>query len=148
MIGRALALAASIGLAAAPCAAADLDMPDVPGERRSGAQAGVYFAVPFGGERSGRAQAGLRLRMDHQYRDASGRVSRGGGADAIELRMLGEPQPTLYVADMPVTGREARNNMLAGGGILTIVVIGLAVVGAIVIMNELDGDDDEPQQQN
>lgn len=148
MIGRALALAAAVGLAASPCAAADLTTPEAAGERRSGASAGVYFAMPFGGERSGRARAGLRLRMDHQYRDASGRTARAGGPDALELRLLGEERPTLFVADMPVTGRDARNNMFGGGGIVTIVIIGLAVVGAVVIMNELDDDDDEPQPAN
>jgi hypothetical protein len=60
--------------------------------------------------------------------------------------MLGAERPTLFVADMPVTGRagrEARQNLF-GGGIVNIVVIGLAVVGAFVIYNEIKGDDDNP----
>lgn len=144
MIGRALALAAALGLGAAPCAAADLAQVQATGERRSGATAGFYFAVPFGGERSGRSQAGLRLQMNHDYRDAAGSRTHAVSANSLELRMLGEERPTLFVADLPVTGRagrEARQNLF-GGGIVNIVVIGLAVVGAFVIYNEIDGDDE------
>jgi hypothetical protein len=145
MIGRALAMAAAVGLAAAPCAAADLNHVQAGGERRSGATAGVYFAVPFGGQRSGRSQAGLRLRMDHEYRDSTGSRTRSAGADTLELRLLGAERPTLFVADMPVTGRagrETRQNLMAGG-IVSIVMIGLAVVGAYIIYNEIKGDDDD-----
>jgi hypothetical protein len=145
MIGRALALAAALGLGAAPCAAADLGQAEATGERRSGATAGLYFAVPFGGERNGQSQAGLRLQMNHDYRDSAGSRNRSVSANTLELRMLGETQPTLFVADLPVTGRagrEARRNLF-GGGVVNIVVIGLAVVGAFVIYNEIDGDGDE-----
>jgi hypothetical protein len=138
-------MGAALGLAAAPCAAADLNHVQAGGERRSGATAGVYFAVPFGGQRSGRSQAGLRLRMDHEYRDAMGARTRSAGADTLELRMLGADRPTLFVADMPVTGRAGRENRqnLMGGGIVSIVVIGLAVVGAYVVYNEFIDDDDD-----
>jgi len=149
MIGRAFATVAALGLAAAPCAAADLGQVQASGERRSGATAGVYFAVPFGGQRSGRSQAGLRLRMDHEYRDSTGSRIRSAGADTLELRMLGEERPTLFVADMPVTGRagrEARQNLF-GGGIVNIVVIGLAVVGAVVVYEVITDDDDEAVPQ-
>jgi|GEM_PF-2356235 len=145
MFGKALALAAAIGVSAAPCAAADLNLAQTPGERRSGATAGVYFAVPFGGPRSGRSRAGLRLQANHDYRDAAGMVTRSVSSDTLELRMIGEERPTLFVADLPVTGRagrEARQNLL-GGGIVNIVVIGLAVVGAFVIYNKVTDDDDE-----
>ena len=149
MIGKSLAIAAAVALAAAPCAAADLDRMQASGERRSAASAGVYFAVPFGGQRSGRSQAGVRLRMDHEYRDAGGSRMRSTGADTLELRLLGEQRPTLFVADMPVTGRagrEARQNLM-GGGIVSIVVIGLAVVGAVVVYNVITDDDDEAVPQ-
>jgi hypothetical protein len=145
MIGKALALAAAIGLGTAPCAAASLNSGQMMGERRSGATAGVYFAVPFGGQRSGRSQAGLRLQTNHDYRDSAGARTSSFSANTLELRMLGEAQPTLFVADLPVTGRagrEARNNLM-GGGIVTIVVIGLAVVGAAVIYNQVTDDDDD-----
>lgn len=141
---RILAFAASATMVAAPCAAADLNGPEAAAERRSGASAGIYFAVPFGGERSGRAQAGLRAGMNHEYRDFTGRQVRGSTANTLELRLLGERQPTLFVADMPVTGRENRRNLM-GGGPLGIAMIGLAIVGGYVIYEELNGDDeDEP----
>ena len=147
MIARVLAFAASIAMAVAPCAAADLNAIDPPGERRSGASAGVYLAIPFGGERSGRTQAGLRLQMRHDYRTAAGHTVRRVGVDTLELRMIGDAQPTLYVAERPVTGRDARHNLF-GGGIVNVVVLGLAVVGAVVIYSELsdDEDDDMPHQ--
>jgi len=142
LFARALAFAASVTMVAAPCAAAGLNGPEAAAERRSGASAGVYFAVPFGGERSGRAQAGLRAGMHQEYRDFTGRQVRTAGVNTLELRLLGERQPTLFVADMPVTGRENRRNLM-GGGPLGIAIIGLAIVGAYVIYEELDGDDDD-----
>ena len=150
MIGRAFALVAALAMASAPCAAADFNQFQASGERRSGATAGVYFAVPFGGQRSGRSQAGLRLRMDHEYRDASGSRTRSAGVDTLELRMLGAERPTLFVANMPVTGREGRETRqnLMGGGIVNIVVIGLAVVGAYVVYNEFIDDDDDDGPAN
>lgn len=141
---RALAFAASLAMAAAPCAAAGLDGPDPAAERRSGASAGLYFAVPFGGERAGHARAGLRMGMNHDYRDSAGRQVRSSSANAVELRLIGERQPTLFVADMAVTGRQDRRRNLIGGGPLGIVLIGLAVVGAYVIYEQLD--DDDPNQ--
>jgi hypothetical protein len=143
LIARALAFAAAAGIAAAPCTAADLDQVQNMGERRSGATGGVYFAVPFGGERSGRSQAGLRLQMTHDYRDAAGQRLRTVSADTFELRLLGERQPTLFVADQRVTGREARHNLFGAAGVLNLVVIGLAVVGGYVIYKAIDDDDDE-----
>lgn len=142
MFARALALAASVAMAAAPCAAADLVGPDATGERRSGASGGVYFAVPFGGERSGRAQAGIRLGVEHEYRDRSARVVRRVGSNTFELRLLGAERPTLFVADRPVTGRDNRQNLM-GGGIIGMAVIGLALVGAFVIYSAIDDEDDD-----
>ena len=144
MIGKALASAAALALAASPCAAAGLDSAFDAGQRRSGATAGIYFAVPFGGQRSGRAQAGLRLQSVQDYRDASGARTRLQSIDTFELRLLGEGRPTLFVAQRPVTGRDARRNLM-GGGIVNAVVIGLAVVGAFVIYKAIDDDEDDPQ---
>jgi hypothetical protein len=140
MFARALALTAAVAMGAAPCAAAELHDPGTATERSTGASAGLYFAIPFGGERSGRAQAGLRLRMTHDYRDSSARVVRSVGRDTLELRLLGERQPTLFVAEMPVTGRENRKNLM-GGGPLGIAVIALALVGAYVVYEAIDDDE-------
>jgi hypothetical protein len=140
MFARALALIAAVAMGAAPCAAAELNDPVSAIERRTGASAGFYFAVPFGGERSGRAQAGLRLRMTQDYRDSSARVVRSVGRDTLELRLLGERQPTLFVAEMAVTGRENQKNLM-GGGPLGIAVIALALVGAYVVYEAIDDEE-------
>jgi hypothetical protein len=143
MIGKALASAAALSLVASPCAAAELGASAFEaGHRQSGAAAGVYFAVPFGGRRSGRAQAGLRVQAIRHYRDASGARTRLDSIDTFELRLLGESRPTLFVASQRVTGRDARQNLM-GGGIVNIVVIGLAVVGAVVIYKAVDGDGED-----
>lgn len=143
MIGKALASAAALALVASPCAAAELGASAFEaGQRQSGAAAGVYFAVPFGGWRSGRAQAGLRVQAVRDYRDASGARTRLDSVDTFELRLLGESRPTLFVASQPVTGRDARQNLM-GGGIVNIVVIGLAVVGAVVVYKAIDGDGED-----
>lgn len=144
---RAWAFAASLAMAAAPCAAAGLDRPEAPAERRSGAGAGLYFAVPFGGEHGGRARAGLRMGLNHEYRDFTGRQVRASGVNTLDLRLIGEPEPTLFVADMPVTGRQDSRRNLMGGGPFGIVLIGLALVGAYVIYEQLDDDDENVPNQ-
>ncbi|MDP8993856.1 MAG: hypothetical protein M3N07_02565 [Pseudomonadota bacterium] len=141
MFAKSLAIAAAAAVAASPCIAAAPQWQFDSGERRSGATAGGYFAVPFGGPRSGRAQAGLRLQTTHDYRSTSAPNGRIVTAEPLELRLIGEERPTLFVADVPVTGRNARQN-IAGGGIITVAVLALAVVGAVVIWNEIDDDED------
>jgi hypothetical protein len=142
MLARALAFTAAVAMGAAPCAAAELNDPGTATDRRTGASAGLYFAIPFGGERSGRAQAGLRLRMTQDSRDSSARVVRSVGRDTLELRLLGERRPTLFVAEVPVTGRENRHNLM-GGGPLGIAVIALALVGAYVIYEEINDEEED-----
>jgi hypothetical protein len=65
--------------------------------------------------------------------------------DTFELRLLGERQPTLFVADQRVTGRGTRQNLFGAAGVLNLVVIGLAVVGGYVIYKAIDDDEDVPQ---
>ena len=144
MFARVAAFAAAVSIATAPtvAAAADSRLNFEAGERRSSASAGVYFAIPFGGERHARPQGGLRLRMTHDYRSPTSPQARVVSADTLELRLVGERQPTLFVANTPVTGRENRRN-LVGGGIIGIAVLGLAVVGAYVIYQAINDDEDE-----
>jgi len=142
MLARTIAFAAAASIAATPCLAADPRLDLDAGERRSSASAGVYFAVPFGGERNARAQGGLRLRMTHDYRSPAAPRARVVNADTLELRLIGEPRPTLFVADRPITGRDNRQNLM-GGGIVSMVVIGLAVVGAVVVYSALKDDEDD-----
>jgi len=143
MLQRSLALVATVSLAASPCAAAGLDAAQEIGDRRSGAVAGVYLSVPFNGARSGKPQAGLRLQMAHDYRDSLARNAPVARADALDLRLIGDRKPTLYVANMPVTGEEARKRKLLGGGIVNLAILGLAVVGGLVIYNAIDDDEED-----
>jgi hypothetical protein len=145
MLKNLAAFAAAASLIAAPAAANPNFADDETGARRSGAVAGVYFAVPFGGERTGRPQAGLRLQMTHDYRDAQAPRARVINADALEFRLVGERQPTLFVGGLPVTGDQARRNGIAGqvSGIVTIAVIAAAVVGGYVIYKAIDDSGEE-----
>lgn len=139
MVRNAIAFAAACSMAASPCLAADLVQLDEAGARRSGAGAGLYVEVPFGGPRDGRPQAGMRLTASHDYRDATAPTAPVVRSHAFDLRLVGDRDPTFYVAGRPVTGEEARRNNLTGAGtLITIVVVAAAIVGGIVILNAID----------
>jgi hypothetical protein len=146
MLTKLLPIAAALSLVATPCGAASLENAPELGERRSGAVAGLYVAVPFGGRKSGKTQAGLRLQAMHDYRNAASQSARIIQADALDLRLIGDKKATLYVAGTPVTGEQARrNNLLGGGSAITIAILALAAVGVFVIIEALDDSqiDDE-----
>ena len=141
---NAIAFAAACSLAASPCLAADLVQFDEAGARRSGAGAGVYVEVPLGGPRSGRTQAGLKLTVNHDYRDAVAPTAPVVRSDAFDFRLVGDREPTLYMAGRPLTGEGARRNNLTGATTLvTVVVLAAAVVGGIVIWNAIDDSGEE-----
>ena len=147
MLKKVLAFAAAASTAGAPCLAASVDAPPEQGERRSGAAVGMYLSVPFGGARSGRAQAGLRLRMSHDYRNPSAPAAPVIQADALDLRLMGDREPTLYAAGMPLNGEAARRNNLTGvGTLVSVAVLAAAVVGAVVIYKAVDDDDADDDQ--
>ena len=144
MLKTAIASAAACSMAASPCLAADLAGFEETGARRSGAGVGAYVALPFGGPRSGRTQAGLRLTVSHDYRDAAAQTAPVIRSDAFDLRLVGDREPTLYLAGRPVTGEQARRNNLTGvGTLVTVVVVAAAVVGGIVIWNAIDDSGEE-----
>ena len=129
-------------LAGSPAVAAGLEASQ--GARISSAAAGLYLAVPFGGTRSGKPQAGLRLQMTHDYRVAGAYNAPVVQANAMDLRLLGDKQTTLYVANMPVTGEEARKRNLTGASTLvTVAIVAAAVVGGVVILNAVTDDNDD-----
>lgn len=139
-----LAIAAAASITATPCMAAGPETTGALGMRQSAAVGGLYFSVPFGGKRAGKPQAGLRLQMAHDYRDAAARTAPVLRGNAFDLRLVGEKKPTLYVANMPVTGKQARrHNLTGGGGIVSLAILAAAAVGAYVIYNEVFDDDDE-----
>lgn len=144
MLKTGLGFAAACSMAASPCLAADFAGFDQTGGRRSGAGVGAYVAVPFGGPRSGRTQAGLRLTVSHDYRDATAQTAPVIRSDAFELRLIGDREPTLYMAGRPVTGEQAeRANLTGVGTLVTVVVVAAAVVGGIVIWNAIDDSGEE-----
>jgi hypothetical protein len=144
MLKTAIAFTAACSMAASPCLAADLAGFDEVGARRSGAGVGAYVSVPLGGPRSGRTQAGLRLTVSHDYRDATAQTAPVIRSEALDLRLIGDREPTLYMAGRPLTGEQARRNNLTGvGTLVTVVVIAAAVVGGIVIWNAIDDSGEE-----
>ena len=146
MIGRILAASAALAMAATPCLAAEIPNHEPPGARRSSAVAGAYFRMPLSREASGRArpvQAGFRLTMQHDYRNGQSPNARLVEADGLDLRLVGASGPTLYAAGRPLTGDEARRANIGGGTGLIVagVVIAAAVVGFLVLRDELAEDD-------
>lgn len=145
MLKSVMAFAAAASMAASPCLSAELDRHEEIGARRSGAGVGAYLAIPLGGPRHGRTQSGLRISVSHDYRDARNQSVPVVRSDVFDLRLIGDQQPTLYVAGQAVTGEAARRNNLFGtSSIVTVAVLTLAVIGAIVVWKEIDDDDDQP----
>jgi hypothetical protein len=143
MLKRLPVLIAAASMAATPSLAAGLEASEL-GARNSGAAVGAYLTLPFSGERSGKPQAGLRLQMVHDYRASTAQSAPVVRADAVDLRLVGDRKPTLYVASVPVTGEEARKHKLAGvGTLVTLAIVAAAVVGGIVILDAISDDDDE-----
>jgi hypothetical protein len=141
---RAIAFAAAASMAATPCLAADLSQFDEVGARRSGIGAGAYFEIPLSGDRGGRPQAGLRMSVSHDYRTARAPTAPVARSDALDLRLVGDREPTLYVAGQAVTGEEARRNNLTGvGTVVTLAIVAAAIVGGIVILNAIDDSGEE-----
>lgn len=139
-----LALAAAASIAATPCMAAGVEASQALGARQSGAVGGLYLSMPLGGTRSGKPQAGLRLQMAHDYRDATAPRAPVVRSNGFDLRLIGEKKPTLFVADRPVTGKQARrHNLVGGGGILSLVILAAAAVGGYVIYKEVFDDDEQ-----
>ena len=141
---RAIAFAVACSVAATPTFAAQMAPFQETGARRSGAAVGAYLEVPFSGPRSGRPQAGLRLTMNHDYRDARAQNAPVVRSNALDLRLVGDREATVYLAGTPVTGDQARRNNLTGvGGIVGIAILVAAVVGGIVIWRAIDDSGEE-----
>ena len=143
-LGKSLAFAAACSMAATPCSAADLTQFDDRGARRSGAGVGAYFRVPLGGVRAGEPQAGMRLTVTHDYRDARAPTAPVFQGETFDLRLVGERRPTLYFAGRPVTGEQARRANLTGvGTIVTVAILAAAAVGGYFIIRAIDDSGEE-----
>jgi hypothetical protein len=138
------AFAAACSMAATPCLAAELTQFNDSGARRSGAGLGAYVSIPLGGARDGRPQAGMRLTVTHDYRNAQAQSAPVVRADTFDLRLIGDRRPTLYVAGQPVTGEQARRNNLTGvGTLVTVAIVAAAVVGGYFIIRAIDDSGEE-----
>jgi len=145
MLRKMIAFTAAASMAASPCLAAEFGQFDDPGARRSGGGIGAYVEIPLDGPRRGRTQAGLRATVTHDYRDARAPGAPVVRGDAFDLRLVGDRDPTLYMAGRPVTGEEARRNNLVGpaSSVIGLVVLVAAIVGGIVIWQAIDDSGDE-----
>ena len=139
-----VAATAALATTAAPALAAEDRIVSHNPERRSAAFAGASFAIPFGGPRSGRADARLQLTMQHRIEDrgsaAPARMLRG---DGLALALSGEDGPRLSFAgrspsEMRQLGfRDSTVPLIVGA----VVLVG---VGAWLIFHDCDACDAEP----
>ena len=144
MLKKSLTAAAAAMMIAGPCLAAELPQMQDQGARRSGAVAGGYFKVPFGGAKSRKAAAGLRMSMVHDYRSASGARIGFVEGETFDLRLVGDRKATLYVAGQPVTGEEAKKRNLTGvSTIVTVVIVAAAAVGGYYLYRAIDDSGEE-----
>ena len=147
MLRRGLAVAAAAMMVATPCLAAELPRLQDEGARRSGGVAGAYFKVPLGGgARAKGPKAGLRLAAVHDYRHAGAQNARVVQTDGLDLRLLGDRKPTLYLGGQPVTGekgRKHRQNLGPVNSAVTLVILVAAAVGAYYIIRAVDDSGEE-----
>jgi len=135
MIARALAATAALTLAAAPCLAAEIPNHEPLGARRTNAVAGAYVRVPLSRDssgRAGRARAGLRMTMQHDYRSLQSPGARVVEPEGLDLRLTGRTGPALYLAGTPITGEEGRRLNKLGTGETIAIVAGVVVVALVV----------------
>ena len=144
MLRNIIAFTAALSTAASPCLAAELEPAGDVGARRSGAAIGAYIEIPLDGPRRGRTEAGLRTSVVHDYRDARAPGAPVVRGDVFDLRLVGDRDPTLYLAGRPVTGEQARQSRLTGpGSVITLVVLALAIVGGVVVWQAIDDSGEE-----
>jgi hypothetical protein len=145
MLNRLAAAAAALSLAATPCLAAELPDQKELGARRSGAAIGAYARLALGGKAERRAPvAGLRLTAVHDYRTAGAGRAAFVESDTLDLRLVGSKKPALFLAGVPVTGKEARKHKLSGvSAVVTAVVVVAAVVGGYYILRAIDDSGEE-----
>ena len=139
-----LAAAAAATMAAGPCLAADIPAFHENGARQSGAVAAAYYKVPLGGSGKARkAHGGLRLTVTHDYRTAGAQTAPVVSAETLDLRLVGEKKPALYVAGHKLTGEDKRSNLTGVGTVITAVVVVAAVVAGFYLARAIDDSGEE-----
>lgn len=144
MMRKYLAIAAAAGMAASPCLAADIPGMRDSGARQSGAVAAAYFKVPLGGGAKARkAQGGVKLAMVHDYRTAGAQTARVVSADTLDLRLVGEKKPSLFVAGHKLAGDSKRSNLTGVSTIVTAAIVVAAVVAGFYLARAIDDSGEE-----
>lgn len=134
-----VAATAALTLAASPCFAAEIPELREAGARQSGAVAAAYFKIPLGGgAKSRKAKGGVKLAMVHDYRTAGAQTARVVSADTLDLRLVGEKKPALFVAGQNLDSKNKRNNLNGVGTVLTIAIVAAAVVGGYYLTRAID----------
>lgn len=139
-----VAAAAALTMAASPCFAADIPLLRDAGARQSGAVAAAYFKVPLGGgARAQKAHAGLKLAMTHDYRTAGAQTARVVSADTLDLRLVGEKKPALFVAGQKLSGDNKRSNLTGASTVVTVALVAAAVVAGFYLARAIDDSGEE-----
>jgi hypothetical protein len=139
-----VAAAAALAMAASPCLAADIPAIRETGARQSGALAAAYFKVPLGGgAKAQKAHGGLKLAMTHDYRTAGAQTARVVTADTLDLRLVGEKKPALFVAGQRLYPKTKRSNLTGAGTLVTVAIVAAAVVGGYYLARAIDDSGEE-----
>jgi hypothetical protein len=144
MMRKYLAAAAAASMAASPCLAAEIPAMRDTGARQSGAVAAAYFKVPLGGGgQAAKAHGGLKLAMVHDYRTAGAQTARVVSADTLDLRLVGEKKPALFVAGQKLSGDGKRSNLTGVSTIVTVTIVAAAVVAGFYLARAIDDSGEE-----
>ncbi|HZG08715.1 MAG TPA: hypothetical protein VEZ70_07045 [Allosphingosinicella sp.] len=135
-----VAAAAVASLAVSPCLAADIPAFHDSGARQSSATAAAYYRIPLGGGgKAAKAHGGLKLSMTHDYRSPSSQMARVVTADGLDLRLVGEKKPALYLAGTKVADEQSRRqNLGPTGTVVTLVIIAGVAVGAFFLARAIN----------
>lgn len=140
MMKKLSAACAALALAATSSQAASPDRPDDLLASRAGIIAGPYLFLSFTGNRSAKAQLGLRVGRIQDYRYSSSRSTKHT-ATLFDMRFVGDATPTLYVAGSPASGSQPGTSKRTGNALKTVAILALTAVGALVVVSALDDDD-------
>jgi hypothetical protein len=139
-----LAVAAAAAMVASPCLAAEIPAMRDTGARQSGAVAAAYFRVPLGGgAKAKKAHGGVKLAMVHDYRTAGAQTARVVSADTLDLRLVGEKKPALFVAGQKLSGDGKRSNLTGVSTIVTVTIVAAAVVAGFYLARAIDDSGEE-----
>jgi hypothetical protein len=100
------------------------------GAVRNGASVGAYFRLPLAHQagKPAKPQIGLRVSAIRDHRNQWSPRAAVHQADALDLRLVGAPKPTLLVAGRPAADLPRRRANLSTGATIAIVAGGAALL--------------------